>query len=377
MDRERDCIFCGKCLEACPLFGVTGREELGPRGKSFLIQEALEERNLGNPAAARKLLGMCLGCGRCAEVCPQERNLPEMLRRIKAGHPGWQAWVWRAWISNARHVWPRLGGSAKLLPGRSTAGSLAAVVHAMTSRPPEMAMFRGSAKVGCFSRPAVLFPGCMARYAKPVWIQAAVRIMGAAGEGLGEFPEWSCCGFTLGQAGLTGLRSDACAGNIEIWRNLDRPVILTVCATCTTALRDSGKESDFFSDEDEQRAWTESVQPLSGFLNPRDFLPLTDAYLTYHRPCHAPRPDPDEAFLRELFGQRLLAGAQGSCCGMGGVMRLGAPELSAQVATSCWEALRTHVSRRVVSGCSGCVLQLTATAPPEKSVSHWLELLAL
>ncbi|WP_161946168.1 (Fe-S)-binding protein [Desulfonatronum thiosulfatophilum] len=376
MDRDRDCILCGKCLEACPLFKATGREELSPRGKSFLIQEALEERNLGNPAAARKLLGLCLGCGRCADVCPQGRNLPETLRRIKAGHPGWQAWVWRAWINNAKHVWPWLGGCAKLLPGRSTAGSLPSVVHALASRP-QMEMFRRSAGDGFLPSPAVLFPGCMARYAKPWWIQAAGRIMGSAGQGLEDFPDWNCCGFTLGQAGLSGLRSDACVKNVELWRNLGRPLLLTICATCTTALRNYEKKADLFSDEDERRTWAKAVQPLSRYLNPHDFRPLTDACLTYHRPCHAPNPDPDEAFLRDLFGPRFIAGAQGACCGMGGVMRLSAPELSTQVATQCWDALQPQALGHVVSGCSGCVLQLSATAPPKTDVSHWLELMRM
>lgn len=377
LSEERDCILCGKCLEVCPLFAATGQEELSPRGKSFLIRKTLMEQTLGDPAAGRKLLGLCLGCGRCADVCPQGRNLPETLRTLRAEHPGWQGWIWGTWISKARQIWPWAEKCARLVPHQTAAGSIFAGLQALGAPARAPAMLQRIGEKAALPIPSVLFPGCMARFARPGWIESALRLAGA-GDELGDFPDWNCCGFTLGQAGLTTLRSAACAHNVQSWRDLGRPTVLTICATCTASLRGYGRQPGLFESEAELRSWAASIQPLSGFLTPTDFCPTAQGAhgLVYHRPCHAPSPDPDEEFLQGVFGARFSAGPKTSCCGMGGVMRLSAPDLSFRVARHCWSALGSMAPKDVVSGCSGCVVQLTASAPQGVRVAHWLELCA-
>jgi glycolate oxidase iron-sulfur subunit len=371
----RPCILCGKCLDVCPLFAATGREELSPRGKSFLIRQSLEDGNLHDPVAASKLLGLCLGCGRCADVCPQDRNLPELLREVKAAHPGWGAWVWGTWIRQARHIWPFLGRCAGLLPDRLAAGSLD-IARTMV-RPPARVL--GS---GCFQRKsgeavllgdAVLFPGCTARFARPWWVANTERVLGAVENRMSGFPDWQCCGFTVAQAGLPGLNAEMQSRNVALWREMGRPSLLTICATCTTALRGYTKVNDLFQDDQERLAWEAAVQPLSGLVDPKDFRAAGSGKVFYHRPCHAPTPDPDAAFLQNVFGTRLVVN-ESSCCGMGGVMQLSAPGLSSQVADRYWSRMPDSGDVRVTTGCSGCAIQLAATAPQGIEVAHWLEL---
>ncbi len=372
----RECILCGRCLEVCPLFCATGREELSPRGKSFLISQALEQGKLGDPEAARKLLGLCLGCGRCVQACPQGRNLPALLRTLKAGHPGWQAWVWQAWIRGARHVWPWLGTCARILPGRPSSGSAMAGLQALGHGPLTPALIRRVAGAVTFPSPAALFPGCMARWAKPWWIKSAAVVLGPTGSELRDFPDWNCCGFTLGQAGLSKTRLEMCRANIDIWRRRGRPLLLTICATCCTALRGYAEQTDLFADAAERSLWSQAVRPLSEFLDHRDFARLGEGRVMYHHPCHAPHPDPDAIFLQGVLGEAFSESAPNACCGLGGVMRLYAPELSAQVSARYWETASGRMTRHVATGCSGCVLQLAASAPEHVDVTHWLELFA-
>ncbi|SMP68899.1 glycolate oxidase iron-sulfur subunit [Desulfonatronum zhilinae] len=372
----RPCILCGKCLDVCPLFAATGREELSPRGKSFLIRQALEEGNLHDPAAAGKLLGLCLGCGRCADGCPQGRNLPELLREVKAGHPGWRAWVWKTWITQARRLWPLAGRWAGLFPEQLGAGMMDAP-RAMVRRPSRERTSGGFGRVAdeaVLPGNTVLFPGCTARFARPWWVANAAGMLGMAGDGLDGFPDWQCCGFTVAQAGLPGLNAEMRARNVPLWRELGRPRLLTICATCTTALRGYAKAADLFLDDRERLSWEAAVQPLSGLLVSENFRSVGGGEVFYHRPCHAPIPDPDEAFLRGVFATRLIAEAENACCGMGGVMRLSAPDLSSQVAARCWSKLPEQSELTVATGCSGCVVQLAATAPQGIEVAHWLEL---
>ncbi|HDQ41488.1 MAG TPA: (Fe-S)-binding protein [Desulfonatronum sp.] len=375
-DKERECILCGRCLEVCPLFIATHQEELSPRGKAFLLDKALEQGELGDPATARQLLGLCLGCEQCAQVCPQGRNLPRTLRRLKAEQPGWQSWVWRVWISQARWIWPHLGLGTCLLPQRLAPGSAFAGLKSLADRPRMSAVIRGLPRAARLQGPTVLFPGCVARWAKPWWTQTAQTLLGSADE---VVLDWSCCGFTLGQAGLTGPRLDACRTNIALWRLLGRPAVATICATCDAALRGYADEPGLFVDEAESRLWSQAVRPLSALLDPGDFVRIDESRVLYHRPCHAQRfdrgHDPDEMLLRGILGSGFCTSAKGACCGLGGVLRLSAPELSARVGKWYWENVPDPEIRRVVTGCSGCVLQLAASAPDNVVVTHWLDLL--
>jgi glycolate oxidase iron-sulfur subunit len=379
---ERECILCGRCLEVCPLFAVTKREELSPRGKAFLISKALELGELGNPEKARELLGLCLGCGQCARVCPQGRDLPKTLRRLKAEQPGWRAWVWRVWIAQAKHLWPWSQSWPQFLPNRSKPGSLAAMLKALAGKPKALALvYKGSGPTlfsKAMSRPVTLFPGCLARWAKPWWIQNAQTLMGE-GEGRGNpsgRPDWNCCGFTLGQAGLTGSRLEACRANIALWRGSGRPMVLTICATCHTALHGYAEEPELFADETERRLWSQGVRPLSEFLDPNAFERLDKTSVLYHRPCHAPSHDPDAVLLQGIFGRAFVLSKQHACCGLGGVLRLAAPELSTRVGRWYWDNVPDSGILRVVTGCGGCVVQASALAPKNVLVTHWLDLFA-
>jgi len=392
-NKERACILCGRCLEVCPLFAATNREELSPRGKTFLIARALEQMDLGDPKTARKLLGLCLGCGRCAGACPQGRDLPKALRRLKAEQPGWPAWVWRAWIGQARHVWPWLSRGARFFPARPGSGAIIAGLKAQGHTPRVPALVGGVSGAARLFGPTVLFPGCLARWAKtrwakarwakPGWIQNAYAVMGPSGTGLADFPDWDCCGFTLGQAGLAGPRLDACRKNIALWREQGRPMVLTICATCHAALRDYAAEPELFAlsadrqaNEAERRLWRQGVRSLSEVLDPGDFTRLDETRVMYHRPCHASDPDPDAALLRGIFGRAMSLGERNACCGMGGAMRLSAPELSLRVGRWYWKNVPDPDILRVVTGCGGCVVQLASLAPENVIVTHWLDMFA-
>ncbi len=70
LDEEMvQCVRCGMCQAACPLYAETGRETDVARGKLVLV-ENLSKEILKDPEAVKDRLDKCLLCGSCAAACP-------------------------------------------------------------------------------------------------------------------------------------------------------------------------------------------------------------------------------------------------------------------------------------------------------------------
>lgn len=105
-----DCIRCGACLNHCPIYASVGGHAFGwvypgPVGSVLTpLLTSLEQ--------SHALPNACTSCGRCAEVCPADIPLPDLLRDLrhaenteKLSAPRWRLGLQsHAWL--ARH--PRL-----------------------------------------------------------------------------------------------------------------------------------------------------------------------------------------------------------------------------------------------------------------------------
>jgi len=61
---------------------------------------------------------------------------------------------------------------------------------------------------------------------------------------------------------------------------------------------------------------------------------------------------------------------------MGGILKMSNPDLSADMARKCLEGFAPEI-RHIVTGCSGCVMQLAAAGGKDMQVRHWLDVAAL
>lgn len=409
------CVLCGCCLEGCPLLAATGREELSPRAKALLAGpskisgagQALDEK------AVAELAGICLCCGRCEKLCPQGVSIPELIARLRAENPDFRQWLWRQWITRLRPYWPLVAKGAGLLPqalaqallprgfglavkglrGLKPGTGLRPWLR-LTSLPTDA--FR--AKYG--DRPVALFHGCVGSGPRQGWANTAVLLLRGLGANLLAL-DFSCCGSTLGVAGLPEDQATARRANVDLWRGAGRPLLVTYCATCRKGL---AEYAGVFADQAEEQAWKAALVPLSALLMGAQGKAGRGAprVVGWHKPCHADVVDTDFAFMASLLGVRLRAPRQQRCCGFGGIMQLSAPELSGRVGARCWEGLGAAtgssaeaggvpdvVPPYVLTGCSGCVMQLLATLPgstakaarrtagPAAQAGHWLEILRL
>ncbi|NDV20453.1 4Fe-4S dicluster domain-containing protein [Pseudodesulfovibrio sp. JC047] len=370
-----ECIMCGKCLAVCPLLQATGREELSPRAKSTVCQLLSDDPKALSEADVATLAGMCLGCGRCREVCSQGVDVPTLVAGLRAAHPDFKAWLWKTWLIHARQMWVPGSRAARCLPESLVPAKFGAMLRMLTGLTGESGV-TPCLKVTSFpetyrGHKMLFFAGCTANYAQPRWRTTTLRLLD--GLGVEVLPDdFTCCGSGLKTAGFDGDSRTMAAHNVQVWRDAGRPPVVTLCASCRAGLL--GYDGCFESVE-EQDNWMNMQFPVSSLLHGASFVlshnvPET---LAYHQPCHARGDDADGLLLGRIFSDHGLQTSGGQCCGFGGIMRLAAPELTEPVNRLCWDALAG--SEVVVTGCSACVTQLAATAPESVAVGHWLELL--
>ena len=395
MARSRPCIQCGKCLEVCPLLRATGREELGPRAKALLAElaDAVErgESDISVKNVA-ELAGLCLGCHRCEAVCSQGVRPAAAVARLRAGHPGWRNWLWKRWMETPR-MWRLAGGAAHLVPGGEAQGAgptgsdrlrRAATLLRGLGESPRITPFLAVGEIDkkLQKEQVVVFHGCVSSYVARNRRQAAENLLRAAGAQLAD-AGFQCCGAPLATAGCVAEAAALRAGNVAAWRAAGRPRIALYCASCRHGLAAYAdvENGGLFADEAERCKWLDSLTPISALLMDARFVVLENAPagVAYHRPCHAAAPDTDAALLARILGGRFRELSKDACCGFGGVLQLGAPELAARVAEDLWTGARTSArlmpGDAVLTGCSACAVQLAATAPGGVAAAHWLDAL--
>src|SRR5262252_250123 len=95
----RKCVHCGFCTATCPTYLLLGDENDGPRGRIYLMKQALE----GQPVTdkTRVHLDRCLTCRACETTCPsgvQYGRLLDIGRKLveeKAARPVGETFVRR------------------------------------------------------------------------------------------------------------------------------------------------------------------------------------------------------------------------------------------------------------------------------------------
>lgn len=122
---------------------------------------------------------------------------------------------------------------------------------------------------------------------------------------------------------------------------------------------------------EEDALWKRQVRGLSALLAAPvcETVPDAPARIGYHQPCHWGEDDPDLPFLRQAFP--LIMKGTGLCCGMGGILKMTDADVSAAIGCRCVEGFAD--CRHIITGCSGCTLQLASAAPSGVTVRHWLD----
>lgn len=369
----KKCVACSRCLSFCPVFLNSGKEELSPKSKNMLFESIAEDPARLDFKKCKDLAEMCVSCGRCATACAQHLSVPERLADLRAKKPGWEQYLWRIWISQGDALWPVLGTIGRALgdtPGKGMIASAKAMGRKADTEPwIRVLEYDTSAK----GRVVFHFAGCTARRVHTEWAAKGRAILEGLGYVVADTRE-ECCAGTLLSAGLRSGAMNAMRANVRAWRDAGRPLIATACTSCLYALSGYSQYGELFANEDEAALWRDSLANVASLWGETTFrVASPPASLRWHAPCHGLACKDDETWLKRTAGSAISTPTGIHCCGLGGVLQLTNRKLSMKLAGECWEAMSPPPGTQVLTGCSGCTVQLASTRPKGVDVAHWLD----
>lgn len=349
------CVRCGECVKWCPTYAASGEKPgLAPRDKILRWREymnksyGLKARLFGPQEIPKSELEEfkddvhgCTTCGICSTVCESGINTVELWESMRANlvKKGLGPY-------GKQNMFPKLIGQYHNPYMKDQKDRLAWV--------PEDVKIEDKADI-------VYFTGCTAGYNQLALAFATSRVLNKLGikfAMLGE-DEW-CCGSALirtGQAHINNVPFELAKHNVEAIQKKGAKKVLFACAGCFRAAKVDwprllGKElpfevvhvSEFLADliKQDKIKWEKSINKT----------------ITYHDPCHLGRHvgvfDAPRYVLSHIPGVKFVEMDRikefQRCCGAGGGVKAGLPDLALGVAQSRVEdAVATNAD--ILSSC--------------------------
>jgi glycolate oxidase iron-sulfur subunit len=383
-DDPSQCMKCGFCMSACPVYKLDHIESHVARGRNILVQNQ-DTQNLVQEKIYEESLYFCLLCGRCEAVCPAgitssaiTINARRDLAAVK-GQTLIKRLIFRGILKN-RNVMALLARAAASIPGFSSRKDGAArhfpdfvsgILHGMKAprfrvpflsrRTNELTLPPSGVEV---KGKVAVFAGCLFEFFLPDAGEKMVSILAAAGYEVFFPKQQTCCGLPACASGDFESAKEMALRNVTLLAGYDH--IIVGCASCGSTLRQYGNWLKGHSKYEDAVSLDNRVKDFSVFIKdhlmPRDEA-SENIKVTYHDPCHLKwkqgvGAEPRE-ILKELKGVQYIEmeGAE-NCCGLGGSFGITHPEESRAIQSKKIESIINTGADIVVTSCPGCMIQL-------------------
>ncbi|MBL6987544.1 MAG: (Fe-S)-binding protein [Methylobacter sp.] len=367
------CVKCGLCLPHCPTYTKTQNENESPRGRIALIQ-AWAGRHLETSKKLIEHIDNCLLCRSCERVCPavvpygrlvnnfreqikEERDSTLSVSLLKSvshnktiahlAQSGLRLYQTTRLQKTARLLrLPelfRLGNVDRLLPDYHEPTALAPHYPATTEA-------RGN--IG-------LFTGCMGSLLDHETVNAAIKVLTAAGFNVSVPVMQTCCGALDLHNGDNETFEQLAATNYKAFADNNLDAIVTIASGCGSQMQEY-RQADFAT----------KVVDISHFLiesgcNFNDQLTPLAASVCLHTPCSLKNVMREEQGALKLLKQipeiniaPLPASVQ--CCGSAGSYMLDHPQMSLALLNDLLKAALDDQPEYLVSSNIGCALHISA-----------------
>jgi len=382
-----NCIRCGLCLAACPIYRETLRETDGPRAHVVLTRKYAEGELDITPSMV-DLMYKCLDCEACNALCPvgikpadMALEMRQVIHKVEP-QPWLKKPIFHGYFPRPQLqelsmlpfvLYQRLGlqkvarklGILKLLPKQ-----LQDMEH-MLPRIPARALRQVLPEVtpayGEEKHTVAFFLGCFQSTMFAEESESTVKVMARNGCRVTTPKDVKCCGMPAAGYGDIDLVKELARFNIDLFLPVGADVIVTDCATCGSTLKRYGEIlADDPAYAEKAKVFSAKVRDISEFLMSIDIRPPKgeiNAKVTYHDPCHLVRAQKVRKQPRDLL--KMIPGVQfveakesDWCCGSAGTQILTHYHNSLAVNKRKMDNIRDTGADIVATGCPGCQMQL-------------------
>jgi len=379
----RRCVHCGFCNATCPTYQITGDELDGPRGRIYLIKQALEGGQFSKETQLH--LDRCLQCRACEITCPSGVQYSTLLRvgqkiiNKKLGRP-FSASVMRKLLRSVlvrpdlfKYILKTGQFFRPLVPGK------------LGYKIPRKQNFQTVTQTIKHKRNVILLDGCVQRSATPATNAATIRVLDHLGIRAVRVPSVKCCAAIPAHLDAPEQARNMIKQNIDAWWPLiddNTEAILSTASGCGLMI---SEYADYLVGDAKYFEKAKKIKKLNKDLSEiliqenvgKKLTPGKNQYVSYHAPCtqqHGLKINGLVESILKAAGYRLTTIQDGHlCCGSAGTYSITQPALSRTLLKNKINNLIINQPDLVATANVGCQLHLqTATRLP---VVHWVELI--
>ena len=376
----RSCVHCGFCNATCPTYQLLGNELDGPRGRIYLLKQALE----GQPVSrlTQQHLDRCLTCRSCETTCPSGVRYGRLLD------------IGRAIVDQraGRRLREQMMRSLikAIFPYRHRFSGLLQVARLMKPVLPKALKQKIPVKQRAVAWPnaghirkMLVLPGCVQQTLAPSIDTAAASVLNELGIALLKVQDSACCGALNYHLSDHDKALQFARKNIDAcWPYIEQgaEAIVITASGCGVMFKDYGELLKHDEDYAEKAArFSVLAKDISEVVAAEDLTAFKagNRKVAFQSPCtlqHGQKlTGVVEAILKKT-GYQLADVADGHlCCGSAGVYSLLQPVLSRQLLVNKLQALEVNQPDIIATANIGCLSHLQSSS--SKKVVHWIELL--
>lgn len=385
------CVRCGQCRSVCPVFSQIRNEAATPRGKVFLAHLLTSGQISAGPEVNHQL-SQCLLCQACTRECPSAIPVHKIVAASRSLAARQTSNPLEKLVYRQIFASPALQNlSAGFFRGCQATGIINLITSASLPRwkllnscymPRRTARPLLSERIPATGKPKLCigyFLGCATNYFFPDIARSTVAVLSRLGCEVVIPKELKCCGLPSLAGGEGDIALALANNNLKAFRKLGVDTVVTDCASCFSALKDTSMDSES----------NINIIELSGLLV--ELATSTEVGLkkiyqtvTYHDPCHLSSAHGITVAPRELLclvcaDFKEMPGA-GNCCGGGGSFAINHYKTSQGILNKKISSIIETGAKTVTTCCPSCLIQIRHGLTVHKhnaAVAHPVELLAL